>query len=48
VARAVLSCSGPTITELEVIGGGTHAWPHGTPLDATSDLVRFLRLGQQV
>jgi polyhydroxybutyrate depolymerase len=45
VARAVLSCPGPTITGLEVLGGGTHAWPHAQPLDASADLVRFFRLG---
>jgi polyhydroxybutyrate depolymerase len=45
VTRAVLSCPGPTITELEVVGGGTHVWPHARPLDATADLVRFFRLG---
>ncbi len=46
LARAVLSCPGPTITELEIAGGGSHSWPQAPPLDATTSLVRFFSLGR--
>jgi polyhydroxybutyrate depolymerase len=47
MSRAILSCPGPTITELEVLGGGAHAWPRHRPLVASRDVVRFFRLGPE-